>query len=195
MMELQEFIGKYVAIGHHCYIGKEVVLGDNVIIKNNVVIECPAQIGNNTIIWSGVVIGTDGYGYFKKEDGINYKVPHFGGVIIGKNCEIGANTCIDRGTLADTVIGDNVKIDNLCHIAHNVNIEDNVMITASVVLAGSSTVKEKVYIAPGAIILNQLTVDKNAFVTVGAVAMKNVHENTVVFGNPARVLRDSKEII
>jgi UDP-3-O-[3-hydroxymyristoyl] glucosamine N-acyltransferase len=187
-----EIIGKSVSIGHHCYICKDVIIGDNVTIKNNVIIECPTQIGNNTIIWSGVIIGTDGYGYFQKNDGINHKVPHFGGVRIGKNVEIGANTCIDRGTLADTVIGNNVKIDNLCFIAHNVNIEDNVMMTGSIVLGGSCVIRENVYIAPGAVVLNQITVGKDAFVTVGAVVMKDVHENAVVYGNPGRVLRNNK---
>lgn len=188
-----ESIGKNVSIGHNCYICKEAILGDNVIIKNNVSIECPTQIGKNTIIWSGVVIGTDGYGYYKKKDQINYKIPHFGGVKIGDNVEIGANTCIDRGTLADTIIGNNVKIDNLCHIAHNIKIEDNVMIVASVTICGSTVLRENVYIAPGATILDQLTLNKNAFVTIGAIVMKDVPENAVVYGNPARVLRNNKE--
>jgi UDP-3-O-[3-hydroxymyristoyl] glucosamine N-acyltransferase len=187
-----ENIGKNVSIGHHCYIGKDVTIGDNVIIKNNVVIECPTQIGNNTIIWSGVVIGTDGFGYYQKDDEINYKVPHFGGVKIGESVEIGANTCIDRGTIADTIIGDNVKIDNLCHIGHNVKIENNAMLATSVTLGGSSVIGENVYLALGVIILNQITVEKNAFINTGAVVMTNVQENKVVFGNPARVLRDNK---
>jgi len=186
-------IGKNVSIGHHCYIGKDVTIGDNVIIKNNVIIECPTSIGDNTIIWSGVVIGTDGFGYFRKKDGINYKVPHFGGVKIGKNVEIGANTCIDRGTMTDTIIGNNVKIDNLCHIGHNDKIDDNVMIVASVTLGGSSVLKENVYVAPGSIVLNQITVEKDAFISTGAVVMKDVPENKVVFGNPARILRNNKE--
>jgi UDP-3-O-[3-hydroxymyristoyl] glucosamine N-acyltransferase len=184
-------IGKNVSIGHHCYICKDVIIGDNVIIKNNVIIECPVDIGDNTIIWSGAVIGTDGYGYYKKHDGINYKVPHFGGVKIGKNVEIGANTCIDRGTLADTTIGNNVKIDNLCHIAHNVRIEDNVMIIAMSMLAGSSTIQENAYIAPGALIINQKTIGKDAFVGLGAVVIDNVPSGKAVFGVPARIFRDN----
>jgi UDP-3-O-[3-hydroxymyristoyl] glucosamine N-acyltransferase len=186
-------IGKNVSIGHHCFICKEAAIGDNVIIKNNVIIECPAEIGDNTIIWSGVVIGTDGFGYFKKADNLNHKVPHFGGVKIGRNVEIGANTCIDRGTLADTIIEDNVKIDNLCHIAHNDIIKDNVMITANATLAGSTAIGKNTYIAPAAVILNQLTIGKDAFVTAGAVVMKDVPENAAVYGNPARVLRKNNE--
>jgi UDP-3-O-[3-hydroxymyristoyl] glucosamine N-acyltransferase len=182
-------IGKNVSVGHRCYICEDVIIGDNVSIKSNVIIECPADIGDNTVIWSGVVIGTDGYGYYKKNDGINYKVPHFSGVKIGKNVEIGANTCIDRGTLADTVIGNNVKIDNLCHIAHNVQIEDNVMIAAMSMLAGSSIIRENAYIAPGALIINQKTVGKDAFVGLGAVVIDNVPSNKAVFGVPARIFR------
>jgi UDP-3-O-[3-hydroxymyristoyl] glucosamine N-acyltransferase len=184
-------IGKNVGIGHHCYICKDAVIGNNVTIKNNVIIECPAKIGDDTIIWSGVVIGTDGYGYYKKDDGINFKVPHFGGVKIGKNVEIGANTCIDRGTLTDTVIGNNVKIDNLCHIAHNVQIEDNAMVIAMSMLAGSSVVRENAYIAPGALIINQKTVGKDAFVGLGAVVINNVPPGKAVFGVPAKVFRDN----
>jgi UDP-3-O-[3-hydroxymyristoyl] glucosamine N-acyltransferase len=184
-------IGKNASIGHHCYICKDVIIGDNVSIKNNVTIECPADIGDNTIIWSGVVIGTDGYGYYKKHDGINYKVPHFGGVKIGRNVEIGANACIDRGTLADTVIGNNVKIDNLCHIAHNVQVEDNVLITGMSAVSGSSVIRENAYIAPGALIINQKTVGKDAFVGLGAVVINNVPPGKAVFGVPARVFRDN----
>jgi UDP-3-O-[3-hydroxymyristoyl] glucosamine N-acyltransferase len=186
-----KIMGKDVSIGHHCYVCKDVIIGNNVTLKNNVIIECPVEIGDNTTIWSGVVIGTDGYGYYKKDNGINYKVPHFGGVRIGKNVEIGANTCIDRGTLADTTIGNNVKIDNLCHIAHNVRIEDNAMVIAMSMLAGSSIIRENAYIAPGALIINQKTVGKDAFVGLGAVVINNVPSGKAVFGVPARVFRDN----
>jgi UDP-3-O-[3-hydroxymyristoyl] glucosamine N-acyltransferase len=188
VVETQD-IGNNVSIGHHCYICKDVVIGNNVTLKNNVIIECPAEIGDNAIIWSGVVIGADGYGYYKKNDGINYKVPHFGGVRIGKNVEIGANTCIDRGTLTDTFIGNNVKIDNLCHISHNVRIEDNAMIVAMSILAGSSIIRENAYIAPGAIVINQKTVGKDAFVGLGSVVIKNISSGKTVFGVPARVIK------
>jgi UDP-3-O-[3-hydroxymyristoyl] glucosamine N-acyltransferase len=188
-----EYVGRNVSIGHHCFIGKDVIIGNNVIIKNNVIIECPAYIGDDTIIYSGVVIGTDGFGYYQKNDGINYKIPHFGGIKIGKNVEIGANTCVDRGTLSDTIIGNNVKIDNLCQIAHNVKIEDNVILTSCVALCGSSILKENVYVAPGAIILDQVTVERDVFITVGSVVMRDVQENTVVHGNPARTLRNNNK--
>lgn len=189
-----ERIGRNVSIGHHCYIGNDVTIGDNVTIRNNVSIECPTMIGENTVINSGVVIGTDGFGYYKKHDTIYEKVPHFGGVIIGKNVEIGANTCIDRGTLDDTWIGDNVKIDNLCHIAHNTEIGSNSLVVALSLLGGSSKLKENVYVAPGAIIRNQLTVEKNAIIGMGAVVTKDVAENLTVAGVPAKKIKFSGKL-
>ncbi|GLI51900.1 hypothetical protein TSYNTROOL_19860 [Tepidanaerobacter syntrophicus] len=117
-------IGQNVYIGHNSYIGKNVVIGDNTVIENNASIYENTVIGKNTIIHSGAVIGKDGFGYFKNSEGKNIKVPHYGKVIIGESVEIGANTCIDKGTLGDTVIGSNVKISSLCHIAYNLNIQE-----------------------------------------------------------------------
>lgn len=187
-----ESIGKNVYIGHNCYIGKDVRINDNVVIKNNVSIEGRVEIGKNTILHSGVVIGTDGFGYFQNSDGKNKKVPHYGGVVIGENVEIGANTCIDKGTLDDTIIENNVKIDNLCHIAHNVVIKENSLVIALSMLGGSAVLEKNSYIAPGAIIKNQLTVGENGLVGMGAVVIKNVEKNKVVAGVPAKVIRENK---
>lgn len=184
-------IGENCYIGHHCFIGKDVKIGKNVIIKNNVSIECPAIIGDNCIISSGTVIGTDGFGYFNDKNGDYKHVPHFGGVQIGKNVEVGSNTCIDRGTIDDTIIGDNVKIDNLCHIAHNVNIGENSLVIALSMLGGSSHIGRDAYIAPGCLIKNQTILEEHSFVGMGAVVIGNVERNKVVIGVPARVLRDN----
>ncbi len=182
-------IGKNVYIGHNCYISPKVIIKENVFINNNVVIEGDVIIGKDTIIYSGVVIGADGYGYYQNDKGENIKVPHLGGVIIGNSVEIGANTCIDRGTLGDTIIEDNVKIDNLCHIAHNVHIEKNANVIALSMIAGSVVLKENSYIAPSASVMNQLTIGKNSIVGLGAVVVKNVEDNVVVAGVPAKVIR------
>lgn len=186
-------IGKNVYIGHNSYIGKDVKISDNVVIKNNVSIEGKVEIGKNTILHSGVVIGTDGFGYFQNNEGVNMKVPHYGGVIIGDNVEVGANTCIDKGTLDDTVIGNNVKIDNLCHIAHNVIIKDNCSVIALSMLGGSVVLEKNSYIAPGAIIKNQLVVGENSLVGMGAVVIKNIEKNKVVAGVPSKVIRENNE--
>lgn len=186
-----EQIGSNVSIGHNSFIGQEVVIGNNVVIKNNVSIEGKVTIGDNTIIHSGVVIGTDGFGYFQNEEGKNLKVPHYGGVTIGEDVEIGANTCIDRGTLDNTIIEDNVKIDNLCHIGHNCIIKDNSSVIALSMLGGSAVLEKNSYLAPGVMIMNQLKIGENSLVGMGAVVVKDVEDNKVVTGVPAKVIRDN----
>lgn len=179
-------IGKNVSIGHHCFIGENVIINDCVIIKNNVSIECPAVIGERTIIHSGAVIGSDGFGYYEDKDGVHKKVPHLGGVVIGRDVEIGSNSCIDRGTIDNTIIGDHVKIDNLCHIAHNVNIGANSLVIALSLLGGSSILEENSYIAPGVTVRNQVRIGKNAVVGMGAVVTKDIDADMTVAGCPAR---------
>ena len=184
-------IGSGVYIGHNCFVDGSVIIGDNVVIKNNVSLEGKVIIGNNTTIHSGVIIGTDGFGYFQNSEGTNKKVPHYGGVIIGDNVEIGANTCIDRGTIDDTIIGNNVKIDNLCHIAHNVVIKDNSTVIALSMLGGSAVLEKDSYVAPGAIIKNQITIGENSLVGLGAVVIKDVDRDKVVAGVPAKVIKEN----
>lgn len=177
-------LGEHVSIGAHCYIGPDVIIHDDVIIHHNVVIECPCEIGQGTEIFSGVVIGTDGYGYYKDGD-IPVREPHYMGVKIGKYVDIGANTCIDRGLLGDTVIQDNVKIDNHCHIAHNDIIQENAMIVAGTILCGSVEIGCNAYIAPGAIVMNQAMIENDAYVGIGSLVLKKVREKKKVFGFPA----------
>ena len=180
-------IGKNVSIGPGCYICKDVIINDDVVLHANVVIECPCKIGKGTEIFSGAIIGADGFGYYYHE-GVPERVPHFGGVIIGDCVDIGANSCIDRGCLGDTIIGNNVKIDRLCHIAHNVIIGNNTLITGGSSVSGSTIIGENVYIAPCSVILNQLSIKDNAYIGMGSVVIRNVKQGEKVFGNPARKL-------
>lgn len=189
---LTDKIGKNVNIGPMCYVDEEVEIADDVYIHANVVIEGKCCIGKGSEIFSGVVIGTDGFGYYKDQDTLQ-KVPHFKGVMIGEYAEIGANTCIDRGCLDDTRIGNYVKIDNLCHIAHNVCIEDNCVITAGTIIAGSAKIRKEVYLAPGVIVKNQIEIADKAFVGMGAVVTKSVIPNKVVAGVPAKIIRDREK--
>lgn len=182
-------IGKNVQIGHFCHIGEDVIIEDNVVIKNNVSIEGKVKIGKGTIIYSGVVIGMDGYGYYDDINNIHIRVPHLGGVIIGSNVEIGSNTCIAKGCLGDTVINDDVKIDNLCHIAHNVVIGKRSKIIALSMLAGSSVIGEDVWVAPCSAVKNQVTVGDNSLVGMGSVVTKDVESNAIVVGVPAKLLK------
>jgi len=131
--------GKNVSIGCNCVIEDGVLIGDNSIIENNVVIYRNSKIGNNTFISSGVIIGSEGFG-FAKQGSKWIQISHLGKVVIGNDVSIGANSCIDRGTIEDTVISDNVIIDNSVHIAHNVFIGERTAIAAKVGIAGSSII-------------------------------------------------------
>lgn len=183
-------IGKNVYIGHHSYIGKDVIIGDNVRIYHNVTIQGKCEIGDETVIESGATIGVCGYGYYSDEEGIPTSVPHLGGIKIGKYVKIGANTAIARGSLDNTIIQDYVKIDNLCHIAHNVCIKKGSMIVANTVVCGSVVVGENVWTAPGSLIKNGVCVGDNSFLGLGTVATRDVPEGKVVAGVPFRILKN-----
>ncbi len=142
-------IGANVVIGENTTIGKNVVieanttisdycvLAENVKIKTNVSIYHDVKIGENSTIHANSVIGADGFGNAKDQNGNWIKVPQLGGVTIGKNVEIGASTTVDRGAIEDTVISDGVKLDNQIQIGHNVKVGENTAMAAQVGIAGS----------------------------------------------------------
>ena len=137
------------------------------------------KVGTNT------VIGGEGFGFAK--DGDEWiRMPHIKKVIIGNNVEIGSNCTIDRGCLTDTVIGDGVKIDNLCHIAHGVKIGDNTIITAGAIVGGSVIIGKNVWIGINSTIRNGITIGDNAVIGMGSNVVKDVPEGVTVFGNPAK---------
>ena len=134
--EVESVLGKNVQIGKNTVINGNCVIGDNVILHDNVSIYPCTKIGNNSIIHSGSVIGSDGFGF--APDGDNWeKIAQLGGVEIGAIVEIGANSVIDRGALGNTKIGNGVKMDNHIHIAHNVSVGDNTAMAGMVGIAGS----------------------------------------------------------
>ena len=180
-------IGKDVTIGAYSVIGKATI-GDNCVIDSNVRIHDCVQMGNRCVVKSGAVIGGDGFGFEKDADGNHFRFPQLGGVIIGDDVEIGANTCIDRGSLADTIIGHHTKINNLCHIAHNNVIGNNVEITGCCNVSGSNTIEDDVWISPNASIRGWIHIGKGATVGMGAVVVKNIPEGETWVGNPARKL-------
>ena len=147
-------IGKFVTVGENsliaegCQIGDGVRIGNNVeiakytIIHQNCVIYDNVEIGRSCILHAGVVIGADGFGYVKDENGEYIKFPQIGSVVIEDNVEIGANTCIDRGALGETRIGEGTKIDNLVQIGHNVSIGKRCVIAAQTGISGSVTIED-----------------------------------------------------
>jgi len=144
------------------------------------------SVGQRVRIGPGARIGFDGFGYEKNEDGGWEHFPHRGRVIIGDDVDIGANTCIDRGTLGNTVIGDGTKIDNLVHVAHNVEIGRNCMIIALTCIGGGVIIGDDSYVGIGSSIRDQVKVGEKTFIGMGAVVIKDVEDNVTVVGNPAR---------
>ncbi len=148
------FVGGFVCVGENssigdgtqlragAKIGDDVTIGANCILHPNVLVEDGCSIGDNVILHSGVVIGADGFGYVKDENGSNIKFPQIGTVVIEDNVEIGANTCVDRGALGETRIGEGTKIDNLVQIAHNVQIGKRVLIAAQTGISGSCVIED-----------------------------------------------------
>ncbi len=177
-------IGKNVVIEDGCYISEGVVL------EHNVVVHAGTRIGKNSRIRSCSSIGGDGFGFERMEDGTPLRFPHLGGVVIGENVEIGSLNSVAKGTLSNTVINDFVKTDNLVHIAHNCIIGKKTLITASAQFSGGVTVGESAWIGPNSSIIQKITIGDNSFIGLGSVVTKNVPENTVVAGNPARRIRD-----
>lgn len=181
-------IGEGVSIGDYCCIGDDVKIGDYTRIEAHVIIHRNVKIGNHCTVKAGAVIGGQGYGYSKRHH-TYHKITHHGSVVIGDEVDIGSNTCIDCGTINDTVIENGVKIDNLCHIAHNVTIGSNSCIVANSTICGSVTIGREVYIAPNSVIMNQMKVEDGAVIGMGAGVVKNVLRNTVNVGFPAKEIR------
>ena len=132
-------IGKDVYVGPFTYIGDGVKIGDGSRIFPNVTIYDGCQIGQNVTIHAGAVIGADGFGFAPNTEGYE-KIPQLGIVIIEDNVEIGANTCVDRSTMGETIIHKGVKLDNLIQVAHNCEIGENTVMSAQVGMAGSTKI-------------------------------------------------------
>ncbi len=178
-------IGENVSIGAHCYIASKVTIGDNTTILPNTSVYGKVTIGSNCYIKPGVVIGGPGFGFEYDENGVPVHFPHTGEVIIGNNVYIGANSTIDRATIDATIIEDNVKIDNLVHIAHNCRVGKNTLMTGCSTISGGVQVGEGSWIAPNSTVYQQLKIGNNSRVGIGAVVLRNVKDNATVFGNPA----------
>ena len=181
-------IGENVSIGPYAVVGAATI-GDDCIIDSFVRITDFVKIGNRCIVKSGAVLGGEGFGFEKDEEGNRFRFPQIGNLVIGDDVEIGANTCIDRGALSDTIIGHHTKINNLCHIAHNNEIGNNVEITGCVNVSGGNVIDDNVWIAPNSSLKGYLHIGENAFIGMGAVVTKNVPANEVWVGNPAKKLR------
>lgn len=182
-------IGKDVYIGPYVVIGKATI-GDYCRICSFVKIYDNVKMGHHCYIKDGSIIGGPGFGFEIDEDGNRFRFPQIGSVVMGNYVEIGANNCVDRGALSDTIIEDYTKSDNLCHIAHNDHIGKNVMLTAGVVFSGSVNVGDETWLAPGTVIRDGKSIGRNCMTGMGTVVVKDIPDHELWAGNPGVKFRD-----
>ena len=197
-------LGRKVYVGSFTYIGRKCRIGDGTRVYQNVYIGDGTTIGKECIIYPGVriypgmvigdrvilhancVIGSDGFGNAPQPDGTWEKIEHLGNVIIGNDVEIGANTTVDRAEMESTIIGNGVKIDNLCQIAHNVQIGDNTVMAAQVGIAGSTKIGKGCIIAGQVGIVGHLTIADNTTIAAQSGVISNIRQSgQKIFGTPA----------
>lgn len=200
-------LGSNVAVGPFATIGDGAIIGDNVTIYQNVSIEAGVTIGEGSILYplvsiyhgckigsrcilhSGVVIGSDGFG-FATEGGRHHKIPQIGTVRVEDDVEIGANSTVDRATLGETVIGEGTKIDNLVQIGHNVRIGKHCLLVSQVGIAGSTEFGDYVVAAGQSGVSGHLKIGKGAQIGGASAVFHDVPDGAKVVGNPAIPFRE-----
>lgn len=195
-------IGDNTTIMANCYIGNGAIIGANCFFHPGVNIGDRVKVGSKVILHHGVSLGADGFSFVTespnnieqaRQDGeikeggeqVIFKIPSIGSVIIGDNVEIGANACIDRGTIEDTVIGENTKIDDLVMIGHNCRIGKGCMIVSQVGIAGSCVIGDRVVIAGQAGLADHITIGDDTIITAKAGVTKSFPEKSIIIGIPA----------
>ncbi|MET1076597.1 MAG: UDP-3-O-(3-hydroxymyristoyl)glucosamine N-acyltransferase [Pseudomonas sp.] len=168
-------IGERVTVGAQCFVGARSAIGDDGWLAPRVTLYHDVCIGQRVVIQSGAVIGGEGFG-FASEQGVWQKIAQLGGVRIGDDVEIGANTTIDRGALADTLIGHGVKLDNQIMIAHNVQVGDNTAMAGCVGISGSTKIGRNCMIAGGVGMVGHIEVCDGVFVTGMTMVTRSISE-------------------
>jgi len=166
-------LGKRLSIGAGCVVGDGVSIGDDTCLYPRVVVYGNCSLGSRVIVHSGAVIGADGFG-FADDGGRWIKIPQIGGVRIGDDVEIGANTTIDRGALDDTVLEEGVKLDNLVQIAHNVRVGAHTAIAGCAGVAGSADIGRHCTIGGAAVILGHLRIVDRVHVSAGTLISRSI---------------------
>lgn len=204
--------GKDVAVGAFSFIGDEVEIGvgtiifplvsifpqvkigKETVIHSHVSIREKVRIGNRVFIHNGAVIGSDGFGYLKAEDGSHTKIPQKGTLIIEDDVEVGANTTIDRAALGETVIKKGTKIDNLVQIAHNVEIGKNSILAAQIGIAGSTKIGKNVIMGGQVGVADHVNIGDNVIAAAKSGISKNIPSKSFVAGSPHLNIRDWRKV-
>jgi UDP-3-O-[3-hydroxymyristoyl] glucosamine N-acyltransferase len=158
-----------------CFIGRDAEVGEDTHFFANVTFHARCKVGKRGILHSGAVIGTDGFG-FARENGVYIKIPQTGRVILGDDVDIGANTTVDRGALADTIIEDGVKLDNQIQIGHNCHIGANTAMAGCVGVAGSAKIGKNCTFGGAAMVLGHLEIADNVHISSGSMVSRSVLE-------------------
>lgn len=182
LIESHKNLSNKYRIGLGTVIYPDVKIGEGTVIHNNVVIYPGTIIGKNVQIESNCVIGSKGFGYVKYNEKLIH-FPHLGGVVISDDVEIGSNTCIDRGTMSNTFIGEGTKVSNLCQIAHNTNIGKNCLIAGKAQIGGGSIIGDDTYVGPSVVVSNKLNIGRNCDIKIGSVVISDVEDGKSVSGN------------
>lgn len=200
-------VGEDVYIGEFAYVGKNVVLGHGAKIYPNAYVGDHSSIGDSSTVFSGarlyhdtvmgkyctihsgVIIGSDGFGFAPNEKGEFVKVAQTGNVVIEDNVEIGSNTTIDRATIGSTIIRKGVKLDNLIQVAHNVEIGENTVIAAQTGISGSTKIGKNCMIGGQVGIVGHIRIGDNVKIQAQAGVPSNVKDGEVIMGSPAINLR------
>jgi UDP-3-O-[3-hydroxymyristoyl] glucosamine N-acyltransferase len=171
----QAHVDPTARIGPLCVVERGASIGANTWLKSHVTVGEDCRIGDHCILHAGVVIGADGFG-FAWHEGQWEKIEQLGAVRIGHHVEIGANTCIDRGALDDTVIEDGVKLDNLVQIGHNVHIGANTAMAGCAGVAGSARIGANCTVGGGAIVLGHLALADGVHISAASVVMRSIRQ-------------------
>ena len=181
VIEAEAEVGERAVVGAHCFIGAAAAVGADTRLAAHVTLGERCRIGARGIVHSGAVIGADGFG-FAPTEGRWEKIEQLGGVSIGDDVEIGANTCIDRGALGDTEIGNGVKLDNLIQIGHNVRIGEHSALAGCAGVAGSAVIGKHCTIGGAGMIVGHLEIGDHVHVSAGSMVMRSIHKPGVYTG-------------
>ncbi|MBS1716974.1 MAG: UDP-3-O-(3-hydroxymyristoyl)glucosamine N-acyltransferase [Armatimonadetes bacterium] len=194
VIERGAVIGKNARIYPFAYIGESCEVGDDAVIYPHAVLMQDVTIGKRSIVHPGAIIGADGFG-FVWDGSRHVKIPHVGGVSIGDDSEVGALTAIDRGTMSDTSVGDDTKIDNLVQLAHNGRVGDHTVIAGQCGFPGSVTIGSRVQMGGGVGLNAGVTIGDDVILGGWTGATKDVLEPGVYFGTPALPVREALRIM